>query len=45
MKPITFICHETLPLAPEEVAQQILDVAKWADFCDHRLKGCQFHRR
>lgn len=32
MKPITFTCHETLPLAPEEIAQQILDVAKWLDF-------------
>jgi hypothetical protein len=32
MKPITFACHETLPLAPEEVAEQILDVAKWPDF-------------
>ena len=32
MKPITFACHETLPLAPEEIAQQILDVAKWPDF-------------
>jgi hypothetical protein len=32
MKPITFACHETLPLAPEEIAEQILDVAKWPDF-------------
>lgn len=32
MKPITFTCHETLPLAPEEIAQQILDVARWLDF-------------
>ena len=32
MKPITFTCHETLPLAPEEIAEQILDVAKWPDF-------------
>lgn len=32
MKPITFACHETIPLAPEEIAEQILDVAKWPDF-------------
>jgi hypothetical protein len=32
MKPITFVCHETLPLAPEGIALQILDVAKWPDF-------------
>ncbi len=32
MKPIKLACNETLPLAPEEIAQQILDVAKWPDF-------------
>ena len=32
MKPITFVCKKTLPLAPEEIANQILDVAKWPDF-------------
>jgi hypothetical protein len=32
MKPITFSCTETLPLAPEEIAGQILDLAKWTDF-------------
>jgi hypothetical protein len=32
MKPITFACHETLPLAPKEIAEQILEVAKWPDF-------------
>jgi hypothetical protein len=32
MKPITFACKKTLPLAPEEIANQILDVAKWPDF-------------
>ena len=32
MKPITFSCHETLPLAPEEIAKQILDLAKWPHF-------------
>lgn len=32
MKPITFACHETLPLAPEEIAEQILDLTKWPEF-------------
>src|SRR5262245_59280108 len=32
MKPIIFACHETLPLAPEEIAKQILDLSKWPDF-------------
>jgi hypothetical protein len=32
MKPITFSCTETLPLAPEEIARQILDLANWTGF-------------
>jgi hypothetical protein len=32
MNPITFACEETLRLAPEEIARQILDLAKWSDF-------------
>ena len=32
MKPVTFACIETLTLAPEDVAQQILDLTKWPDF-------------
>jgi hypothetical protein len=32
MKPISFTCEETLPLAPEEIARQILDLTKWPDF-------------
>jgi hypothetical protein len=32
MKPITFSCTETLPLAPEEIAGQILDLANWSGF-------------
>lgn len=32
MKPITFTCHATLALAPEEISEQILDVTKWLDF-------------
>ena len=32
MKPITFSCEETLPLAPEDIARQILDLTKWPNF-------------
>jgi hypothetical protein len=32
MKPITFTCKETLPLPPEAIACQILDLTKWPDF-------------
>lgn len=32
MKPITFACQETLSLAPQDIAEQILDVTKWPDF-------------
>jgi hypothetical protein len=32
MKPITFCCTETLPLAPEDVARQILDLSNWTGF-------------
>ena len=32
MKPITFACTETLKLAPEEIADQILDIANWSEF-------------
>lgn len=32
MKPITFTCKETLPLAPTDISRQILDLAKWPDF-------------
>lgn len=49
MKPITFACHETLLLAPEEIAQQILDVAKWPDFRGYGpipgIKSAEFERR
>jgi len=32
MKTITFACEDTLPLAPEDIARQILDLTKWPDF-------------
>src|SRR6266545_392855 len=35
MKPITFACEEALPLAPEDIARQILDLTKWPDFHGH----------
>lgn len=49
MKPITFDCHETIPLAPEEIAEQILDVAKWLDFRGYGpipgIKSAEFEAR
>ena len=35
MNPITFTCEETLPLAPEDIARQVLDLTKWPDFRGH----------
>ena len=32
MNPLTFSCEATLSLAPENIAQQILDLTKWPDF-------------
>ena len=32
MRPITFTCEDTLPLAPEDISRQILDLTKWPDF-------------
>jgi hypothetical protein len=32
MNPITFTCEATLPLIPEAIARQILDLTKWPDF-------------
>jgi hypothetical protein len=32
LKPTTFSCEQILVLAPEDIAQQILDVTKWPDF-------------
>jgi len=32
MKPITFECNQSLPLAPEAIAEQILDLKRWPDF-------------
>jgi len=32
MRPITFSCEQTLQFEPEEIARQILDLAKWPEF-------------
>jgi hypothetical protein len=32
MKPLIFTCTKTLPLAPHEIANQILNIEKWPDF-------------
>jgi hypothetical protein len=32
VKPITFVCKATFIAAPENIAQQILDLAKWPEF-------------
>lgn len=49
MKPITFSCAETLPLAPEEVAGQILDLANWPGFTGYGplpgIKAAAFEAR
>jgi hypothetical protein len=49
MKPISFSCHETLPLTPKEIAEQILNVAKWPDFRGYGpipgIKSAEFETR
>lgn len=46
MNPITFSCAETLPLAPEDIARQILDLRKWPDFLGYGplpgIRGAEF---
>lgn len=32
MKPITFACNETLPLSPDEIGRQMLDLSNWPQF-------------
>lgn len=49
MKPIAFNCTETIPLPPEDIAAQILDVAKWPDFRGYGpipgIKSAEFETR
>ena len=32
MTPVYFSCETTLPLTPDEIAEQILDITNWPDF-------------
>jgi len=49
MRAITFACDEMLPLAPEDIAQQILDLTKWPDFRGYGpipgIKSAEFETR
>lgn len=49
MRPITFACRKTLPLEPEAIANQILDLAKWPDFRGYGpipgIKSAEFQSR
>ncbi len=49
MKPITFACREMLPLAPEKIAEQILDLTKWPEFRGYGpipgIKSAEFETR
>lgn len=49
MKPITFTCRETLALAPEDIAGQILDLAKWPEFTGYGpipgIRSAEFEAR
>lgn len=49
MKPIAFICTETIPLPPEDIAEQILDVTKWLAFRGYGpipgIKSAEFETR
>jgi hypothetical protein len=49
MKPITFVCQQSLSLASQAIAQQILDVSKWPDFHSYGpipgIKSAEFEVR
>lgn len=49
MRPITFACRKTLPLEPEAIANQILDLAKYPDFRGYGpipgIKSAEFQSR
>lgn len=32
MKPVSFACRETLPLTPNVIAEQVLDLTRWPEF-------------
>jgi hypothetical protein len=49
MRPITLSCEETLNVAPQELADQILDLARWPEFTGFGVlpgvKSAEFERR
>src|SRR5262245_16031784 len=49
MKPIRFVCNETVEIAPQAVAAQILDVLKWTEFRGYGfvpgIKSAEFERQ
>ena len=49
MKPITFSCREMFSLAPDRIAEQILDLTKWLDFRGYGpipgIKSAEFEAR
>ena len=49
MRPITFRCNAALPLAPEAVAVQILDLARWPEFVGYGplpgIRSAEFEAR
>ncbi len=49
MKPITFTCNQTLSLAPEAIADQVLDLEKWPEFLGYGplpgIKSAEFELR
>src|SRR5262249_49194140 len=49
MRPITFSCSETLDVAPEEIARQILDLDRWPEFQGYGvlpgIRAAQFEAR
>lgn len=49
MKPIAFVCRETLSSSPNEIAAQILDLARWPEFQGYGvlpgIKSASFERQ
>lgn len=49
MRPITFRCNAMLPLAPEDIAGQILDLARWPEFAGYGplpgIRSAEFEAR
>ena len=49
MRPVTFSCTASLPMTPEEIANQILDLANWTSFTGYGplpgIKAAEFEAR